>query len=79
MTEERRRELIRVCEKEQLPVIEDDVYRELWLDSPVPGTLKELDKNGLVLYLGSLSKALCPGLRIGWVAGPEPVINRLAA
>lgn len=78
MTEDRRRELIRACEKEQLPVIEDDVYRELWLDSPVPSTLKELDKNGLVLYVGSLSKALCPGLRIGWVVGPEPVINRLA-
>ncbi|MFZ5633085.1 MAG: PLP-dependent aminotransferase family protein [Bacillota bacterium] len=78
MTEERRQELIRICEKEQLPVIEDDVYRELWLDSPVPSPLKELDKNGLVLYLGSLSKALCPGLRIGWVVGPEPVINRLA-
>lgn len=78
MTEERRRALLKICEKEQLPVLEDDVYRELWLDSPVPGPLKKLDKNGLVLYLGSLSKALCPGLRIGWVVGPEPVINRLA-
>ncbi len=78
MSEERRKELIRVCEKEQLPVIEDDVYRELWMDSPPPAPLKALDKNGLVLYLGSLSKSLSPGLRIGWVIGPEAVIERLA-
>lgn len=78
MSEERRKELIQVCEKEQLPIIEDDVYRELWLDSPTPTPLKALDKNGLVLYLGSMSKTLSPGLRIGWLVGPEPVIERLA-
>lgn len=37
-----------------------------------------MDKNGTVLYIGSMSKALSPGLRIGWVVGPEPVIDRLA-
>jgi GntR family transcriptional regulator of abcA and norABC len=78
MSEERRRKLLEVCEKERLPIIEDDVYRELWLDSPPPQTLKAIDKNGLVLYLGSMSKTLSPGLRIGWVVGPEPVIERLA-
>ncbi|MFP3381487.1 aminotransferase class I/II-fold pyridoxal phosphate-dependent enzyme, partial [Bacillus sp. SIMBA_069] len=40
--------------------------------------LKTRDQNGLVLYLGSLSKTLSPGLRIGWLVGPEPVIERLA-
>jgi GntR family transcriptional regulator, regulator for abcA and norABC len=78
MSEERRKELIDVCEQEQLPIIEDDVYRELWLDSPPPPPLKAIDKNGLVLYLGSISKTLSPGLRIGWVVGPKPVIERLA-
>lgn len=78
MSEERRKELIRVCEKERLPIIEDDVYRELWLDSPPPPPLKAIDRSGLVLYLGSMSKTWSPGLRIGWVAGPEPVIERLA-
>lgn len=78
MSEERRRELMDVCEKERLPIIEDDVYRELWLDSPSPPPLKAIDKNGLVLYLGSMSKTLSPGLRIGWVVGPNPVIERLA-
>ncbi|MGA9173004.1 MAG: PLP-dependent aminotransferase family protein, partial [Thermoactinomyces sp.] len=78
MSEKRRKELIDICEQEQLPIIEDDVYRDLWLDSPPPPPLKTIDKNGLVLYLGSISKTLSPGLRIGWVVGPEPVIERLA-
>ncbi|MFC7371970.1 PLP-dependent aminotransferase family protein [Fictibacillus iocasae] len=73
-----RKQLLNVCESEQLPIIEDDVYCELWLDAPPPPPIKALDQNGTVLYVGSLSKALSPGLRIGWVVGPEPVINRLA-
>lgn len=75
---ENRKKLLQTCESVQLPIIEDDVYRELWLDSAPPEPIKALDKNGTVLYLGSLSKALSPGLRIGWVVGPEPVIERLA-
>lgn len=78
MTEGRRKSMIAVCQEEQLPIIEDDVYRELWLDTPPPAPLKALEKEGLVLYLGSLSKSLSPGLRIGWIVGPEPVIERLA-
>lgn len=78
MTAKRRNSLIEICQKEQLPIIEDDVYRELWLDAPPPLPLKALEKEGLVLYLGSLSKSLSPGLRIGWIVGPEPVIERLA-
>lgn len=78
MTEQRRKSLITLCQKDQLPLIEDDVYRELWLDTPPPTPLKALEKEGLVLYLGSLSKSLSPGLRIGWIVGPEPVIERLA-
>jgi len=78
MTEKRRKNMIAICQKEQLPIIEDDVYRELWLDLAPPMPLKALEKEGLVLYLGSLSKSLSPGLRIGWIVGPEPVIERLA-
>ncbi|MGG1660637.1 PLP-dependent aminotransferase family protein [Brevibacillus sp. NRS-1366] len=78
MTERRRQQVMAVCERERLPVLEDDVYGELWLDEPGPMPLKSRDQNGLVLYMGSLSKTLCPGLRIGWIVGPEPVIERLA-
>jgi GntR family transcriptional regulator of abcA and norABC len=78
MTENRRKQLVTICQNEQLPLIEDDVYRELWIDQEPAQPLKALDQSGLVLYLGSLSKSLSPGLRIGWVVGPESVINRLA-
>lgn len=78
MTEKRRRQLLSVCEQERLPIIEDDVYRDLWLDAPPPSALKSMDQSGNVLYIGSLSKVLSPGLRIGWIVGPQPVIDRLA-
>ena len=78
MTVERRTQLLTICKQEQLPLIEDDVYRELWFDEKPPKPLKAFDKNGLVLYMGSLSKTLSPGLRIGWIVGPEPVVEHLA-
>lgn len=78
MGEKRRGELVEYCEREQLPIIEDDVYRDLWMDAPPPTPLKSRDHYGNVLYLGSLSKTLSPGLRIGWMVGPESVINRLS-
>lgn len=78
MTVERRKQLLDTCQQEQLPLIEDDVYRELWIDENPPKPIKAFDKHGLVLYLGSLSKSLSPGLRIGWIVGPEPVVEHLA-
>ncbi|MBU5437827.1 PLP-dependent aminotransferase family protein [Tissierella sp. MSJ-40] len=78
MSIQRRKQLLEICEKERLPIIEDDVYRDLWIDEQSPYPLKSMDKNGIVLYLGSMSKSLSPGLRIGWVVGPQPVIERLA-
>lgn len=78
MSKERRKEILKICEKEKLPIIEDDIYRELWLDESPPAPLKSMDKHEHVLYIGSLSKTLSPGLRIGWIIGPEPVIDRLS-
>lgn len=78
MGEKRRRELLSLAENAQIPIIEDDVYGDLWLDSPPPMPIKSHDRHGNVLYLGSLSKSLNPGLRIGWLVGPEAVIDRLA-
>ncbi len=78
MSLNRRKALLDKCEAERLPVIEDDVYREIWFEEEPPMPLKAFDKNGLVLYVGGMSKNLSPGLRIGWVVGPEQVIGRLA-
>lgn len=77
MSEKRREELLQFCQQKRLPIIEDDAYGELWFDSPPPPSLKSRDKYGTVLYLGTVSKALAPGLRLGWVIGPESVIQRL--
>ncbi|BDH60392.1 GntR family transcriptional regulator [Lysinibacillus sp. PLM2] len=66
-----------MCQSIQLPIIEDDVYFELSFDSPTPA-LKSFDTTGQVIYIGSVSKTFSPGLRIGWVVAPTPVIKRMA-
>ncbi len=78
MSESRRVETLKICEELNIPILEDDVYRELWLDSPPPPPLKSLETKGQVLYIGSVSKHLSPGLRIGWIVGPKAVIERLS-
>lgn len=77
MPQVRRKQILEICEKSRLPIIEDDAYGELWLDEEPPMPLKAIDKHGIVLYMGSISKSLAPGLRIGWIVGPESVIERL--
>ncbi len=77
MTKARRKEVFEWCRKNRLPIIEDDAYRELWIDRQPPEPLKSMDHNGMVLYMGTISKSLAPGLRIGWLAGPESVMERL--
>lgn len=77
-TEERRDEVLNLCREKRLPIIEDDAYRELWLEEKPPMPLKSKDKDGMVLYIGTVSKCLAAGMRIGWIVGPEAVINRLA-
>lgn len=77
MSQERRVELFQFCSNQRLPMIEDDAYGELWLDEEPPRPIKTLDQNGMLLYLGTISKTLAPGLRVGWLAGPESVAERL--
>lgn len=77
MSDTRRRDLMSWSRDRQVPIIEDDAYRELYFHSKPPNPLKSFDVSGNVLYLGSASKSMAPGMRIGWVVGPEPIINRL--
>lgn len=69
--------LYQACNELQIPIIEDDVYHELLFEPSSPA-IKSFDTSGQVLYIGSVSKTLSPGLRIGWVVAPTPVIERLA-
>ena len=77
MSQNRRKELINFCNENRLPVIEDNAYGELYFEEIDEKPLKSMDKNGVVLYLGSISKTLAPGIRIGWIIGPQSVIKRL--
>lgn len=74
---EEKKNLYSACNKLQIPIIEDDVYHELLFESSSPA-IKSIDTSGQVLYIGSVSKTLSPGLRIGWVVAPPAVIERLA-
>lgn len=65
------------CASIQLPIIEDDVYHELLFDTSLPA-LKSMDTANQIIYLGSVSKTLSPGLRIGWIIASPAVIKRLA-
>lgn len=77
MPDSRRRELLDLCVQSRLPVIEDGAYQELCFGAP-PRPLKALDTTGTVIHLGSASKTLAPGLRVGWVVAAEPIVQRLA-
>lgn len=72
-----KKQLYEACKASRIPIIEDDVYHELLFEAATP-PLKSMDDSGQVLYIGSVSKTLSPGLRIGWLIAPTTVIERLA-
>lgn len=77
MSQDRRRELFDFCSANRLPMIEDDAYGDLWFSGKPPDPIKTMDRNGMILYLGTMSKTMAPGLRVGWLVGPESVVERL--
>ncbi len=68
MPEGRRKELLRLAQQCDLPIIEDDIYGDLYYRSPRPKTIKSFDDEGRVLLCSSFSKTIAYGLRLGWVA-----------
>ncbi len=77
MSPDRRRRLLLLARRYQTPILEDDPYGEMYFEGKPPQPLKALDSNGQVLYLSTYSKLLAPGLRVAWLAAPEPLIERL--
>jgi DNA-binding transcriptional MocR family regulator len=67
MPEAKKQELVELLRSHQVPLIEDDVYAELYYGQ-APKPAKAFDTEGLVMHCGSFAKSLAPGYRIGWVA-----------
>ncbi len=76
MNLERRKRLIELANKYEMPVIEDNPYGELRFDGEHLPSLKSLDTKGLVIHLGTFSKIFCPGLRLGWVLAEPELLSK---
>ena len=74
----RREEVARLAAEFHVPVVEDIVQRELWLDEPPPPPIATYNPDAPVLTVGSMSKVFWGGLRVGWIRGSETTIARLA-
>jgi 2-aminoadipate transaminase len=87
LSAQRRREIIELADRYQVPIVEDDPYSHLRFEGEEVSPLVRLDADlrggtgkglqGNVIYVGSFSKMLGPGLRVGWLVGPAEVIRRL--
>ncbi|WP_461610742.1 aminotransferase-like domain-containing protein [Cytobacillus kochii] len=75
---EQLQEILDISSVYGIPVIEDDPYSLISFNNNPVSTLKSMDQNGNVLYISSLSKLVASGLRIGWIIGPNSVIERLS-
>ncbi|MDR1966840.1 MAG: PLP-dependent aminotransferase family protein [Synergistaceae bacterium] len=77
-TAERRKEVLGVLRKYDVPLIEDDPYHYLSYDGEPPATyLKLAGDDGRVAYLGSFSKIVAPGVRCGWMAVPDSLMPQI--
>ena len=76
MTENSRAALSAEATRLGLPIIEDNPYGDLWFDTPPPAPLTARNPDGCI-YLGSFSKVLAPGLRLGFVVAPKAVYPKL--
>jgi 2-aminoadipate transaminase len=77
MSLERRRKLVRIAHEQELVVLEDNPYGLLRYEGDALPTLLSLDGGRYVVYLGTFSKILSAGLRLGWAAAPRPILEKL--
>lgn len=77
LTLERRRRLVDIAAERQLLIVEDNPYGLLRFEGQILPTMLSLDREGNVIYLGSFSKIMSPGIRTGWVVAPTAVYQKL--
>lgn len=75
---ERRAELYALAAKHHVPIVEDGYVSDLYYGEPPPAAIKSMDDQQLVIYVGTFSKTLGAGMRLGWVAAASGVITQLA-
>jgi GntR family transcriptional regulator / MocR family aminotransferase len=73
----RRRQLVALADRYNIPLLEDDFVGDLRYEGRVQPALKTLDPGGRVVYMGTFSKMLMPGLRVGFLVAEGPVLRRL--
>jgi len=73
---QRRAQILEICRKNRILVLEDNVYGLLYFEEKAPDALRSMDEEG-VIYLGSFSKILVPGFRVGYVLAPQSIKEKL--
>jgi DNA-binding transcriptional MocR family regulator len=76
LTASRRAQILEICRMNHILVLEDNVYGLLYFEEKAPDALRSLDEDG-VIYLGSFSKILVPGFRVGYVLAPPSIKEKL--
>ena len=76
MPSERRAEILDICREEKIFVVEDNPYGLLGFDRPAPNAMRAQDSEN-VIYLGSFSKTIVPGFRVGWALVPQALREKL--
>ena len=76
---ERRRAVLALAEQYGLPILEDNPYGDLRYEGEAVPTLKSMDTAGIVTYMGSFSKVLSPGIRLGWLIAPPALLGKYAS
>ena len=78
MSRSRREKLIELAERFGFVIIEDDPYRRIRFEGEAIAPIKSMDRNGVVVAVGTVSKILAPGIRIGWAIGEPEIVRRMA-
>lgn len=77
MSQGRRERLLGMCERHSVPILEDGFEEEMKYFGQAVLPIKSMDARGIVLYVGTFSKVVFPGLRLGWIAAPRSVVEDL--